>query len=94
MASPSRPAAASIRSATRQASASLQRVQSGELSLEEYLEERTERALDHVRGKVDDDMLETIRVTLRAQLRSDPVLVELVRKATGQSPEPLPADPV
>jgi hypothetical protein len=93
MARPSTPAAP-IRSATRQPSVSLQRVQSGEMSLDEYLNERTERALHHVRGKVDDDMLETIRVTLREQLRSDPVLIELVRKATGQSPEPLPADPV
>jgi hypothetical protein len=64
------------------------------MSLDEYLDERTERALDHVRGKVDDEMLETIRVTLREQLRSDPVLIELVRKATGQSPESLSADPI
>jgi len=93
MASPSSPARA-LRPITRQPSAALQRLQSGEMSLEEYLNERTEGALDHVRGKVDDETLETIRVTLREQLRSDPVLIELVRKVTGHSPEASAADSV
>lgn len=54
--------------------------------MEEYLDERTERALDHVRAKVKPEVLETVRATLREQLRTDPVLLELVRRTTEQVP--------
>lgn len=84
----------SLRSASRAPSEALQRLKSGQISLDEYLDLRTERALDHVRGKVPADMLETIRVTLKDQLRSDPVLIELVQRATGQVPMPSPEDAV
>jgi len=88
MSSSDHPGAARVRTAARPVGESLQRVQRGEMSLDEYLDERAEKALDHVRGKVTPEILETVRSTIREQLRTDPVLVELVRRATGQVPTP------
>lgn len=86
MSSSDHPGVACTRPAARVASESLQRLERGEISLEEYLDERTERALDHVRAKVNPEVLEMVRATLREQLRTDPVLVELVRRTTGHVP--------
>jgi hypothetical protein len=55
------------------------------MTLDEYLDERTERALDHVRAKVNSQTLEAVRAALREQLQTDPVLIELVRRATGKA---------
>ncbi|MGE5783765.1 MAG: hypothetical protein ACM3ZE_04210 [Myxococcales bacterium] len=93
MSSSDHPGVARVRPAAPVASESLQRFKQGEISLQEYLDERTERALDHVRGWVSPQTLETVRTTIREQLRNDPVVLELVRRATGQvssrSPENL-----
>lgn len=66
----------------------MQRLKRGELTLDQYLDERTDLALSHIRGKVSDEVLETVRATVRDQLQTDPVLVELIRRATGQTPSP------
>jgi hypothetical protein len=89
-----KPGAALVRSVARSPSESLQRLKRGEISIDDYLDERTEKALDHVRGKVPSEVLATVRSTLREQIRTDPVLVELVRRATGQVQTPLPEDSV
>ncbi|MGC4067239.1 MAG: hypothetical protein QM784_21875 [Polyangiaceae bacterium] len=70
----------------------LQRVRSGEVSVEEYIDHATEMALETYRGKVTGEMLEIVRQSLREHLRTDPVMLEQLRQLTGQSvsnsPEP------
>lgn len=64
----------------------LERVRSGELSLDQYLDGRAEEAVQHLVGKLPPEQLDFVRETLREQLGSDPVLVELVKRATGADP--------
>jgi hypothetical protein len=70
-------------------SESLRRFRRGELSLDEYLDEQAEEAMAHVKGRVPADTLASIRFVLREKLRSDPVLIEMVRRTTGLVPWPI-----
>lgn len=88
MSSSDHPGAARVRAVTHPASDALQRFQRGEITLDEYLDERTELALNHVRGKISPEALESVRAVIRDQLKTDPVLIELVRRATGRIPSP------
>ena len=83
-----RGAQARLQIATRAPSQSLQKLRRGEMSLDEYLDEATELALARVKSKVVGDALKNLRETMREHLRTDPVMVELIRKVTGQTPEP------
>lgn len=65
----------------------LERVQRGEVELDAYLDVRVNDAVGHLEGKLPPEQLEFVREELREQLRNDPVLIELVRRATGQIPE-------
>jgi hypothetical protein len=65
----------------------LEQVQRGEIRLDAYLDVRVANAVGHLEGKLSPEQLEFVKDELREQLRSDPVLIELVRRATGQSPE-------
>lgn len=65
----------------------LEQVQRGEVQLDAYLDVRVNDAVGHLEGKLSPEQLEFVKEELREQLRSDPVLIELVRRATGQSPE-------
>jgi hypothetical protein len=65
----------------------LDQVQRGEIRLDAYLDVRVANAVGHLEGKLSPEQLEFVKEELREQLRSDPVLIELVRRATGQSPE-------
>lgn len=67
------------------ASAPLQQLQAGEISLDQYLDTRVDSAVEHLDGKLPADQLDFVRQTLRQELETDPVLVELVRRATGLS---------
>jgi len=63
-----------------------QRLESGELGLEQYLEARVEQAVSHLAGVMTPDQLDLIKEQLREQLQgSDPVLRRLVQRATGAS---------
>ena len=64
----------------------LERVRSGELSLDQYLDGRVQEAVEHLVGKLPAEQLDFVRETLREQLSSDPVLVELVRRTVGTDP--------
>ena len=64
----------------------LGRLQRGELTLDAYLDARSAEAVRHLEGKLPPEQLEFVQQTLREQLASDPVLVELVRRATGKLP--------
>ena len=70
-------------------SESARKVKRGELSLDEYLDERVEFGVAHLIGKVSDATLEAVRFALRVKLRTDPNLVAAVQQATGLTPEPL-----
>jgi hypothetical protein len=65
------------------ASDALERVRSGELSLDQYLDGRVQEAVQHLVGKLSPEQLDFVRGTLREQLSSDPVLVELVQRTVG-----------
>ncbi|MEO8184797.1 MAG: hypothetical protein ABI895_38810 [Deltaproteobacteria bacterium] len=65
----------------------LERVQRGEVGLDAYLDVRVNDAVGHLEGRLSPEQLEFVKEELRAQLQSDPVLIELVRRATGHSPE-------
>jgi hypothetical protein len=64
-------------------SAALMSVQRGELSVDQYLDGRVSDATSHLVGKLSPDQMEFVRQSLREQLATDPVLVELVRRTTG-----------
>jgi len=82
----------SLRSAAGSAGASptghvdnslVDRLQSGELTRDQYLDIRADQAVHHLVGQLPTDQIETIRSTLREQLSTDPLLVTLVRRATS-----------
>ncbi|MES1173808.1 MAG: hypothetical protein ABUL62_05715 [Myxococcales bacterium] len=64
-------------------SAALSSVQRGELSVDQYLDGRVTDATSHLVGKLSPDQLEFVKQSLREQLATDPVLVELVQRTTG-----------
>ena len=64
----------------------LGRVSRGELGIDEYLNLRVAEATRHLDGQLPQEQLEFVRLTLREQLNTDPVLVELVRRTTGNVP--------
>jgi hypothetical protein len=62
---------------------SLERLHRGEIDLEQYLDVRVDQAVEHLGAAVPAEQLAFIRQSLKSQMRTDPVLVELVRRATG-----------
>jgi hypothetical protein len=71
-------------------SGQLARLERGEIGLDAYLDGKVSEATQHLAGKLPPEQLAFVRQTLRGELASDPVLVELVRRTTGKSPEPAP----
>jgi hypothetical protein len=65
----------------------LERWRSGEIDLRGYLDLRVDQATAHLSGLPPSE-LEAIRSALRERMASDPALVDLVRTATGRTPEP------
>jgi hypothetical protein len=70
------------------ATAALDRVRSGEMTVEQYLDLKVEAATAHLAGPATPEQLSFIKNSLREQLAADPVLVDLVRAATGSMPTP------
>ncbi len=77
------PAAPSAAPAGSRVSAALARVQRGELSVDQYLDGSVTEATRHLAGKLSPDQLEFVKQSLREQLATDPVLIELVQRTTG-----------
>lgn len=69
-----------------EASDPLARLRSGEISVDQYLDARVDDAVSPLISKLPPEAVEHIRATLRAELENDPVLVELVRRATSVAP--------
>jgi hypothetical protein len=67
-------------------SEALGRLSRGELNLDQYLDIQVGDAVSHLRDRLSPEQLEFVSQTLRDQLSSDPVLLELVRRATGATP--------
>ena len=65
-------------------SGDLARLERGEIELSTYLDARVDDATRHLSATLSPSQLEFVKQTLRSQLESDPVLVELVRRATGK----------
>ena len=61
----------------------LGQLQRGEISVDQYLDTRVDHAVEHLQGTLSAEQLDFVKSTLREQLSADPVLVELVRRATG-----------
>src|SRR6187549_755770 len=70
-----------------QVSSALSSLQRGELSLDQYLDGRVSDATSHLVGKLSPDQLEFVKQSLRDQIATDPVLIELVQRTTGSAPE-------
>lgn len=60
----------------------LGRLQRGDIGVDEYLDARVEDAVGHLAGKLSNEQLDFVKETLREQLTTDPVLMELVRRTT------------
>ncbi len=69
-----------------QATTALERLRAGELTVSQYLDQKVEAATQHLAGRVSAEQLAFIHENLRAQLASDPVLLELVQAASGSMP--------
>lgn len=72
---------------TVQPSGDLSRLERGEIGLDAYLDNRVEEATRHLASRLSPEQLTFVRQTLRSELTKDPVLVELVQRATGKIPE-------
>jgi hypothetical protein len=65
---------------------SLDRVRSGEMSVSEYLDGKVSEVTSHLVDRLTPDQLAFVQENLREQLSTDPVLVDLVKAATGSVP--------
>lgn len=63
----------------------LERLERGEISRDVYLDLRVEEAIAPFAKTMGHNQIEFMRIALRDQLESDPVLVDLVRRATELS---------
>ena len=63
-------------------SSALERLRSGDIDIDGYLNLKTQEATAHL-ASLPPVQLEAIRSALRDRLASDPALVDLVRTATG-----------
>jgi hypothetical protein len=63
----------------------LSRLERGEIDVNQYLDARVEQAVEHLRGKLSTEQIEFVQSSLRDQLKTDPVLIELVRRSTGSA---------
>ncbi|MGC4068846.1 MAG: hypothetical protein QM784_30220 [Polyangiaceae bacterium] len=82
-------ARANLQIVKRPESEVVRKVKAGEMTLDEYIEHRIEEASSHLRGKVPSETLENLKFVMREKIRTDPLLVEAVHRATGITPRPL-----
>lgn len=68
-------------------SGELAKLSRGEITLDAYLDARVNEAVLHLEGKLTNEQLAFVKQTLRDELATDPVLIELVRQATGKTVE-------
>jgi hypothetical protein len=66
----------------------LDQLRSGEITMSQYLDIKVDEATSHLDKRMSSEQLSFIRNTLREQLSTDPMLVELVKSTTGAVPSP------
>lgn len=69
-------------------SEALQKLQRGECTLEQYLDDRIERAMQRLGRFIGDEHREVLREVLLAQALVDPVIQEYVGRAVGRDVTP------
>ncbi len=73
-----------LRAIGPQISPALERVRRGELSAQEYVEQRIDAAMAHVDPKLSPEARARAREVLREHIESDPVLSEQLAKLVGK----------
>jgi hypothetical protein len=73
-------------SAAGDASELLSRLERGEISVDAYVQARLEEAVRPLEGRVSPEQLKVVREVLSQELETDPVVVELLRRATAGAP--------
>jgi len=73
-----------LRAVGPQVSPALEQVRRGELSVEEYVEQRIEVAMAHVDPRLSAEQRERAREVLREHIMSDPVLSSQLGKLVGK----------
>ena len=68
----------------------LQKLRRGEISLDAYLDECVEGAVSHLKDQLDEDALESVRESIRAVVRMDPLVLDVLEHIAKRGPE-LPA---
>lgn len=63
----------------------LDQLKRGEITVDQYLDLRVETAVSHLAKSVGPTELDFVRQTLREQLATDPVLIELVKRTIGSA---------
>lgn len=66
-----------------QVSEALRKLRTGEIGLDEYLDLRADAAVAHLTNFLTAMELQTVRETIREELTTDPVLLDLVQRVTG-----------
>ena len=69
-------------------SAPLVRSDADVAELDAYLESQVERAVAHLQSTLTGEQLALLKEALSDQIKSDPVLLELAQRATGQLTRP------
>lgn len=65
------------------ATSELERFHAGELSLDEYMDTRVDKAVAHLTSVLPPEQLELLKEQLKDQFKSDPNLQALLQRATG-----------
>ncbi|HXK18459.1 MAG TPA: hypothetical protein VNG33_11685 [Polyangiaceae bacterium] len=74
-----------LRAIGPQVSAALERVRRGELSVEQYVEERLDQAMAHVDPSLPPEQRARAREVLREHIATDPLLSKQLAQLTGKS---------
>jgi hypothetical protein len=82
-------AAAPAASPAASPSSALERFRAGEVDVGGYVDLKVDEATSHLSASLPASQLEAIRSALRERISSDPSLVELLEKATGETVPPL-----
>ncbi|HVY25465.1 MAG TPA: hypothetical protein VHB79_02900 [Polyangiaceae bacterium] len=85
MSFPGNPSGAAALRVARAGSEALEKLKRGELTVEQYIEDRVERALSAVPVPLSAEQRETVRETLRFQVATDPVVAQYAQLTTIQA---------
>ena len=61
----------------------LSQLERGEISVDAYVKARVDEAVRPFEGRLSSEQLEAVRSALSEQVETDPVVVELIRRATA-----------